>query len=125
MLNAIGIDIVEVARMQGDLDRYGDRFVRRILSSSEQVLLAGRVDKAAFMAGRFACKEAVIKALGRFITDRPSYQAIDVVNDDSGQPIVQLPSEVITSLRGGRVMVSISHEKNYAVAMATISDASS
>lgn len=122
MTQSIGIDLVDVSRIQADIDRYGDRFIARMLSARERETLDGRVDKAVFVAGRFACKEAIIKALGSFITDRPAYVAIEIINDAGGQPVVNLPGEVMQQLGARRVMVSISHEKSHAVAMAVIAD---
>ena len=120
MVESIGIDIVETERMRADLERYGDRFLRRILSDGEQAILSSRVDKATFLAGRFACKEAVIKALGRFLTVRPAYTDISVLNDATGRPYVELPDAVTEPLHGASILVSISHERCHAVAMAVI-----
>jgi holo-[acyl-carrier protein] synthase len=120
MVESIGIDIVEVDRMRSDLERYGERFLQRILSSDELAILSSRTDRATFLAGRFACKEAVIKALGRFLDVRPTYTQINVVNDDTGRPYVTLPDDVTARLSGAGILVSISHERSYAVAMAVI-----
>ncbi|MBD3258499.1 holo-[acyl-carrier-protein] synthase [candidate division GN15 bacterium] len=120
-VESIGVDVVEVARMEADIERYGDRFLQRILSDAEQSVLAERVDKAVFLAGRFAGKEAVIKALGRFLSDRPPYAEIEITNDPSGQPVVVLSDVVRDMLGGASILISISHEKSYAVAMVVIS----
>ena len=64
MVIGIGTDIVEIARIADVLDRQGDAFVQRILTHSEQKQYQASKQKAAFLAKRFAAKEAVAKALG-------------------------------------------------------------
>ena len=65
---AVGIDITEVARIRRLLERYGDRFIAHVLGDDERKLLAQRTDRAQFVAGRFAAKEAAVKALGHLQT---------------------------------------------------------
>ncbi len=122
MVHAVGMDIVEVARIRADIKRYGDGFVKRILSATEQKAFEGRANREQFLAGRFACKEAVIKALGYRLTTRPPYVDLEIINDDTGQPILQLPETVREQLGNAKVLISITHEKNYAAAVAIISE---
>ncbi len=63
MIVGLGIDVCSVARMQGIIDRWGERFIRRILTDRERESLARRADRAAAVAGRYAAKEATAKAL--------------------------------------------------------------
>ncbi|MBU0983080.1 MAG: holo-ACP synthase [candidate division Zixibacteria bacterium] len=118
MIEAIGIDIVETERMRKSMARFGNRFIDRILGPLERPVFDARVDKATFLAGRFACKEATVKALGRYLTDRPSLSSIQIVNDSTGRPAVVFSEEVATALNGISCLVSLSHERNYAVGMA-------
>ena len=120
MVESIGIDIVEVDRMRADLERYGDRFLKRILSPEERAIMTARADQGLFLAGRFACKEAVVKALGRYLTERPALSEISITNDSTGQPFVTFTDAVQARLGKAKVMVSISHEHSHAVAMALI-----
>ncbi len=122
MTESIGIDIVETDRIRRALDRFGDRFRNRILGDRELSQYERRSDRAVFLAGRFACKEAVVKALGKYIKDRPTLSSIQIVNDDTGQPEVSFPDELAEQLKHVRFLVSISHEKHYAVAMAVTSE---
>lgn len=118
MIQAIGLDITEISRIEQDLEKYGQKFIDRILSPAEQDILASRADQAQFLAGRFAAKEAVIKGLGRYLTDRPPYKQIEILRDESGRPQIRLPHGITRKLGAVECLISISHERNYAVAMA-------
>ncbi|MFH2048666.1 MAG: holo-ACP synthase [bacterium] len=122
MVHAIGLDIVEVERIRKDITQYGDKFVNRILSSEELESYDKRLDKELFLAGRFAAKEAIIKALGKFLTDRPPYTDLQVLNDNTGQPFFMLTDYIMKKIGKAVVLLSISHEKNYAAAMVVISE---
>ena len=117
---AIGLDIIDITRIDKGIKRFGQKYIRRILGPVEQSLLESRLDRAQFVAGRFAAKEAIIKALGQFLKKRPTLQSLQVINDPTGQPEFSLPDEVKTVLEGYQVMVSISHEKQMAAAMVVI-----
>lgn len=122
MIRSIGLDIVEVSRIQKDIDRYGDKFINRILGEVEREKFDTRVDKAQFLSGRFAAKEAIIKALGAFFTERPDYSDLQIVNDKSGQPEFRIPDNLKEKLSGIYCMISISHETNYAAAVAVFAE---
>ncbi len=120
IVNSIGLDIVDGERILKDLNRFGDRFARRILGPHELEVFFSRKNRHEFLAGRFAAKEAVVKALGKFTDRRPALSAIEVVNDATGQPELLLPPEVRRCLTGHTCMVSISHEKKVAAAVVVI-----
>lgn len=123
MIIAIGTDIVEIARIRQVLDRQGQRFVERILSPSELVQYQSKSQAAAFFAKRFAAKEAVAKALGTGIGHGVSFQDMVISNDEKGAPCVDLfggAAEVMKSLGGKRVLLSLSDERDYAVAYVVI-----
>lgn len=122
MIASIGLDIVEIARIAKDVDRFGTRFVERILGRKELVLFEKRKDQTLFLAGRFAAKEAVVKALGRYLSDRPPLNQLQIINDDSGQPRLELPDDIEVALKGARCLLSITHERNYAAAVAIFED---
>ncbi len=124
MPDAIGIDIVETDRIRRSVERFGDRFLQRILSEEELEAYALRGDRDAFVAGRFACKEAAIKALGKYLSERPPYSGIQVLNDQTGQPHMTFCGRLSGQLSGLESMVSISHERNYAVAVVILSEKS-
>lgn len=103
----IGTDLVEVARIH-DAMRH-PRFVRRIFTERERELIGADAVRA---AGRWAAKEAVAKALR--LAGRLSWQEVEVLNAPDGAPVVLLPERQSHI----RVMLSISHERGYALAMA-------
>ncbi|MEW6050059.1 MAG: holo-ACP synthase [Candidatus Zixiibacteriota bacterium] len=121
MIESVGIDILDTARVKRALERFGERFAERILGPRELRLFTARHDKHLFLAGRFAAKEAVIKALGRFRTVRPSYAALEILPDSGGQPVLQPSPELQPELANIRTLISISHERSHAVAMALLS----
>jgi len=107
-----------VARFERLVSRYGDRLVRRILGRQEMGTYLRRHDRAAFLAGRFAAKEAVVKALGKYLTARTSFSELEIINDPSGRPQVKLPGHFSTQLPRVDLQVSISHEKSFAIGLA-------
>jgi len=120
VVKSIGIDIVEVERVRHNLDRFEQRFVDRILGRDEQRLMEGRADRIQFISGRFAAKEAVIKVLGAYLSSRPAYALIQIINDDSGSPQLSLPANLSAKLGGACCKLSITHERCYAAAVAIV-----
>ncbi|HHT45610.1 MAG TPA: holo-ACP synthase [Fastidiosipila sp.] len=114
-----GVDIVKMSRIDSIWQTYGERFVTRLFSDAEQSEMRERTH---FIAGRFAAKEAVAKAIGTGVWRRGiSFTDIEILRDKSGRPAVYLDGEAKTifEAEGGRmVSVSISHDGEYAVAFA-------
>lgn len=112
---AIGIDIVEVARFEKHAKDLDSRFCKRVFTHYEVEYLKSR--KAATMAGLFAAKEAVAKALGTgFKGFLPS--EIEIRHNDSGAPYVVLHGKAKKYAKDASIQVSISHTKTLAVAVA-------
>ncbi len=86
MIYGIGHDIVENQRIAVLLEKYGDGFVNKILSTSEQAIFAIRQDKTRFLAKRFAAKEAFAKACGTGLRAPILMPNISVTNDSLGKP---------------------------------------
>ncbi|ETN91487.1 Holo-[acyl-carrier-protein] synthase [Gammaproteobacteria bacterium MOLA455] len=125
MIIAIGTDIVEIARIAKVLERQAGRFLERILCPSELQQYASRGNPVAFVATRFAAKEAIAKALGTGIGHGVSFQDMQISNDDRGAPHVQLSggaAQVLHSLGGQRVLLSLADERDYAIAYAMLSE---
>jgi holo-[acyl-carrier protein] synthase len=122
MADSIGIDIVDLARIERLLEKYGERLSVRLLGPEELQQFDRRSDKTAFLAGRFACKEALIKALWAHLSRRPAYRTIQILNDESGRPQVNYSPELRDVLGHVRTQVSISHDHTSAVAMALLSE---
>ena len=113
----VGIDIIRVDRIQGTLERFGDRFSQRVLTPAEQGYVRGR---PATMAGRWAAKEAVSKVLGLGVRGI-GWREIEIERLPTGQPAVRLHGRAARraeQLGMDRVALSISHEAEYAVAIA-------
>ncbi|MEA2631803.1 MAG: holo-[acyl-carrier protein] synthase [Chloroflexota bacterium] len=113
----LGIDIVRVARIHAALERFGPRFSKRVLTESEQGYVRGRPET---MAGRWAAKEAVSKVLGLGVRGI-GWRDIEIERLPTGQPSVRLHGRAAAraeQLGMERIAVSITHESDYAVAIA-------
>lgn len=120
----IGVDLVETQRMRGVLSRWGRAFVERVFLPTERSYCEGRPEPPRHYAGRFAIKEAVSKAFGTGIGEHLGWLDIEVIRDPAtGAPSVRLSQKGIrlAARRGvGRILVSLSHTRHYAVAQALL-----
>jgi len=113
----LGIDIIKVERIRAALDRFGPRFSRRVLTEAEQRYVRDRPET---MAGRWAAKEAVSKVLGLGVRGI-GWRDIEVERLPTGQPAVRLHGRAAAraeQLGMERIALSITHESEYAVAIA-------
>jgi len=113
----LGIDIIKVERIAAALRRFGDRFPKRVLTEAEQRYVRNRPEN---FAGRWAAKEAVSKVLGLGVRG-VGWTEIEIVRLPTGAPSVRLNGRALRraeQLGMGRIAVSISHEGDYAVAIA-------
>lgn len=127
MIFGIGTDICELARIRHSLDRFGDRFVQRILGPREQATYRARAARSpargvSFVATRFAAKEAFSKAAGMGMRMPMTWRWCEIVNQASGQPAVALHGDLHTwfEQQGLVAHVSVSDEAAYAVAMVVL-----
>lgn len=123
MTIAIGTDIVDIQRIADSIERQGDKFVQRILTQSEISEYQARGHSVSFLAKRFAAKEAIAKALGTGIGRGISFQHMIISNNAEGAPQVELQdnaAERLNQLDGTNVLLSLSDEKNYAIAYVAI-----
>ncbi len=114
---ATGVDLIEIERVRRGLERYGARFADRFFTPREQAQCAGRV---ASLAGRFAVKEAVGKALGTGIGD-VGWKDIEILSDERGRPHLTLhnAAEQLAAARGlSQWAISLSHTGTHAVGLA-------
>lgn len=119
MILSIGIDIVEVYRIRETIDRT-PRFAERVFTEAEREYCEGK-GAAAFQSysGRFAAKEAFLKALGTGWRGRLKWTEIEVVNNDDGVPSLNLSGEarrIIDVLGATNIHLSIAHTKEHAIA---------
>jgi holo-[acyl-carrier protein] synthase len=113
----LGIDIVKVERIRAAIERFGERFSNRVLTPSERRYVRGRPET---FAGRWAAKEAVSKVLGLGVRGI-GWKDIEVERLPTGQPSIRLHGRAeqrAAQLGMGRIAVSITHESDYAVAVA-------
>ena len=119
MIFGIGTDIVKVQRISDDLKKYGDRFAQKILSDSEFSEFSDYSNQGAFLAKRFAAKEAAVKALGTGFRNGISMKHISVGHDELGKPILEfsgVANEVIQEKNIISSHLSIADENDFAVA---------
>ena len=122
MIFGIGTDIVRVARMQQDLDRYGERFAERILTANELQEYHRNNNKANFLARRFAAKEAAVKALGTGFSGGVQLHDIEVTHDAHGKPLLEFSGRAREFLQEKKISVthiSLADEQDHAVAFVT------
>jgi len=120
MILGVGVDLVEKSRVERALERFGDRFASRVLTEKEWSLCKTKGDRTGSVAARIAAKEAVFKALGTGWAEGLGWHDVEVVNDSQGKPLVRLYGEAQRRIGGARLHISISHEKQSAVAFAVL-----
>jgi holo-[acyl-carrier protein] synthase len=116
----IGVDLVECARVQHSLDRFGDRFLHRVFTEGEIAYSQSMKFPARHLAARFAAKEAISKAFGTGIGKAMGWKDIDVHKKPSGEPFVVLEggAKQLAAARGvAKVSITLSHTDNHAMAM--------
>ena len=123
MILGIGIDIIEAARIASSYERFGERFVNRILLPDEIAYCLSHKNPAPFLAARFAAKEAISKAFGTGIGAALGWQDMEICRKESGEPFVVLHGkgkELFASRGAKQLLVSLSHTQNYAAVTAVL-----
>lgn len=121
MIIGIGTDLVLLSRIEAVLERQGERFARRILTPAELQRFRSHAQPARYLAKRYAAKEAILKALGTGLAKGMSWQYMQIDNDAHGAPVVVLTGVALQRLEqggGGRMMLSLSDEREQALAFA-------
>jgi holo-[acyl-carrier protein] synthase len=117
----IGTDIVECLRIAQMIERHGEQFINRVYSDREIEYCRARRMATQHFAGRWAAKEAVMKALGTGWVRGINWRDIEIGNDAGGRPVVSMRGgvrDVVESLEISEMLVSISHCRSHAVAYA-------
>ncbi len=125
MIYGIGTDLVEIGRIAAAVDRFGERFVDRILGPQERVRYEARRARSAsrglaFLATRFAAKEAVSKAIGLGLRSPMTWRAVEIINAPSGQPQVVAHDALAEFIRARRLRLSVSVTDEQTMAMAFV-----
>lgn len=108
----LGMDLVEVPRLAGVIERQGEAFLRRIFTDQERAYCSSKSEPTPFYAARFAAKEAVAKAFGTGIGREIGWLDIEVTHLETGAPVVGLhgAGAELARRRGvRRVLVSLTH----------------
>lgn len=119
----IGVDITEVKRIEAAITRFGDRFLSRIYLPQEMQYCQSYKNPMPHLAARFAAKEAISKAFGTGIGKHLSWLDLEVGRKNSGEPFVILHRQAASLLEAAgaaRVLISLSHTRQHAVAMAVL-----
>jgi len=111
----IGIDIIEIERIKNSLRN--PRFLKRILMEKER----NHCKREEQIAGRFCAKEAIMKALGK----RVPWKDIEILNEEDGRPIVNLYGKAKEIAGERKIIISISHSRTHAIAVALLISPSS
>lgn len=122
MIIGIGIDVVEVKRIERAL-RGSTALLHRVFTSSEQAYCSGRKTQYQNYAGRFAAKEAALKALGTGWREGIRWTDVEVLNGDNGQPLLTVhgkASQILEQTGADYTHISISHSQDYAVAVVVL-----
>ncbi len=123
MILGTGLDLVEVARIAVLAERHGDRFLKRVFTDTEIGYSMPRAARYQHLAGRFAAKEAVFKALGTGWGQGVGWKLVEVVPGEEGRPEVRLSgaaADRLGSMGGHRVHLSITHTEGLAAASAVV-----
>lgn len=121
MVIGIGVDIIEIDRIQNSIDKYGDHFLNKVFTQVEIDYCGAKANKYQHYAARFAAKEAVYKAISTGWNTKANWQSIEVFNDDSGMPFVNLKDGLKEFLGTDKdLKISMSHSRDYVVCTAII-----
>lgn len=118
----IGVDLIEVDRIEGAIDIYGERFLTRIYTDMEIESAFKRKEKFQYLASRFACKEAVMKALGYGWSGGIRWRDIECLNENSA-PVINLygrAKDIAEEIGYSKVLTTTSHTDNHAICYVTL-----
>lgn len=122
MVIGIGTDVIEISRIRESIEKFGVRFLSKIFTEREIAYCSSKADPALHFSGRFAAKEAVVKALSHAYKGTFSFPEIEILNESDGVPKVFLRGRLEGVLPLGAVIhVSLSHSVTVASGMAVIS----
>ncbi len=121
MIAGIGTDVIEIDRVRNSLRRFEERFLNRVFTPQEQAYCQVKADPAIHLAGRFAAKEAFLKALGSGLRGELSWLDMGICHNDQGAPFFQLSERLQHRLRKASITrhhVTLSH--SHTIASSTV-----
>ena len=107
-ITGVGVDLVEVARIEKAIGRWGDHFLKHVFTPVEVEYCRGNTNNGIHFSARFAAKEAVRKAIGGNI----GWTDVEITNEEDGKPVVRLAK----NNHGQQIFLSMSHTDKYAIA---------
>ena len=122
-VKGIGVDLAQISRLRRVVERWSDRFLRRVFTEAEIAYCRGRRDPIPHLAARFAAKEATLKALGTGLSMGVNWRELEVRRERGQAPTMVLTgrSEAIARAKGAsRVLLSLTHDGDYAMAQAML-----
>jgi holo-[acyl-carrier protein] synthase len=125
MIVGTGVDITEVPRVAAAIERFGDRFLRRIFTDNEIRYCESKQNKVERYAARFAAKEAALKAIGTGWRRGVAWRDVEVTREPGGRPTMvfhNVAGEFAAKLGVKRVHVSLSHTAEHAIAHVILED---
>jgi len=125
MIVGLGIDVAEVDRIERAIGRYGERFLQRIYTEAEIRYCQSKANSYERFAGRFAAKEAAMKAIGTGWKRGVTWRDFEVTREPSGRPVIHfhgVAAQVAGYLGAKRALVSITHTETMAMAQVILED---
>ena len=119
MIVGTGIDIAEVSRIAASIERFGDRFLRRVFTGGEIRYCESKANRAERYAARFAAKEAAMKALGTGWNNGVRWRDVEVCRQPGGRPTITFhgtAADIAAKLGAARVALSLTHTAELAMA---------
>ncbi|CRK85717.1 Holo-[acyl-carrier-protein] synthase [Candidatus Providencia siddallii] len=119
----LGVDLVEISRIESVIKKSQNSLAKRILTNTEFLQYQKQLKPARFLAKKFAAKEAASKALGTGIRNIISLNQFEITNNKMGKPLLKLNGEALklaNSLKVNKLYISITDERNYALAIVII-----
>ena len=117
----IGVDIISISRVKQAIEEFGEEFLKQKLTNREINQCRNKSDYFASISARLAAKEAFYKALGTGLSNQHSWDSIEILNGKWGNPSVHFVEDGF-SVSQEQLLVSLSHETDYAIAFVVIQD---
>ena len=124
-VRGIGIDVVQVDRIVGSLERFGERFEKRIFTDAEREYCRSHKNPLPHLAARFAAKEAAFKAIGTGLSGGVGWKQAEVIQPGGRRPLLEYHGAALEHFRAlgcGRTHLTIAHDAGVAVACVVIED---
>jgi len=120
LIFGIGIDLVEVDRLNKSVEKFGDKFLNRLFTENEIKYCQTKFNCYQHFAVRFAAKEALLKAIGTGLRDGITWHQIEIINDKLGKPLILTHGkcyQILQKLAVKNLELSLSHTKHYGAAV--------